>query len=92
MLVIEIFLAGMDATATTAALTLHYLAKNKRVQNIARDDARKEGEHKYLRACIKETLRISPTAGASGRYLAQDANMSGYVIPAGVCIVTSVLK
>lgn len=84
MLAMEIFLGGMDATATTAALTLHYLAKNKEVQTAAREDALKDSNHKFLRACIKETLRLSPTAGANTRCLAQNAEINGYLIQAGV--------
>ncbi|RZC32340.1 cytochrome P450 CYP12A2-like [Asbolus verrucosus] len=36
MLAIEVFLGGIDATATTAAFTLYYLARNPEIQEIAR--------------------------------------------------------
>lgn len=84
MLAMEVFLGGMDATATTASLTLHYLAKNKEIQTAAREDACKNNDYKFLRSCIKETLRMSPTAGANTRCLVQDAEIHGYLIPAGV--------
>lgn len=84
MLAMEVFLGGIDALATTLTLTLHYLAKNKDVQEIARVDAKNYKEHKFLRACIKETLRLSPTAGAITRRTVNDAVFSGYKLPAGV--------
>lgn len=80
MLAIEVFLGGIDATATTIAMTLHYLSWNEDVQNRARENS----DRKYLRACFKETLRLSPTAGANSRFLAQDAVIGGYHVPKGV--------
>ncbi|KAJ8978275.1 hypothetical protein NQ317_009615 [Molorchus minor] len=80
MLSMEIFLGGIDTTATTTGLTLHYLAKNTVVQNQARNDA-STSDMKYLRACIKETLRLSPTAGANSRLLAEDTFFGDYLVP-----------
>lgn len=37
-----------------------------------------------LRACLKETLRLHPTAAGNSRIIASDAVLSGYHIPAGV--------
>lgn len=83
MLAMEVFLGGIDATATTAAFTLYYLALNKNTQQLARLDANTT-QLTYLRACVKETLRLSPTAGANSRYLANDAQIGGYLIPKNV--------
>lgn len=79
MLAMEIFLGGIDATATTTAFTLLYLARNKDVQEKAR-----QGEWEFLKCCVKETLRLSPTAGANSRFLIHDTNIGGYLIPKGV--------
>lgn len=85
MLSMEVFLGGIDATATTAALTIHYLSQNEEVQEIARKEAWSDSEHfPFLRACVKETLRISPTAGANSRFLPNDTEIGGFLIPAGV--------
>ncbi|KAJ9594261.1 hypothetical protein L9F63_014317 [Diploptera punctata] len=87
MLGMEVFLGGIDATATTLAMTFHYLATNPEIQEQAYREAtcdKSPLEMSFMRACIKETLRLSPTAGANSRFLANDANIGGYLIPAGV--------
>lgn len=85
MLAIEVFLGGIDATATTAALTLHYLSQCDNIQEAARDDALSKNDNlPYLKACVKETLRMSPTAGANSRFLPKDTAIGGYLIPKSV--------
>lgn len=85
MLSIEVFLGGIDATATTAALTLHYLSHYPNVQDVARQEALSENEeYCFIKACIKETLRLSPTAGANSRFLPNDCEIGGFLIPSGV--------
>lgn len=90
MLGMETFLGGIDATATTMAMTFHYLATNPEIQQQAYKKAlRQESsqEMSFLRACIKETLRLSPTAGANSRFLTKDANIGGYLVPAGTLVL-----
>lgn len=86
MLSMEIFFGGIDATATTLSMTLHYLSQNKNIQDKAREEAFIGTSRSYIKACIKETLRLSPTAGANSRYVNQDCFISGYHIPKGVII------
>lgn len=83
MLAMEIFLGGIDATATTVAMTLHYLAYNPKIQQKARN---MDNNRTYLKACLKETLRLSPTAGANSRFLPKDVVIGGYVVPKGVSL------
>lgn len=85
MLCMEIFLGGIDATATTLAMTLHSLATNEEIQGLAYESI-KTDSFAYLRACLKETLRMYPTAGANSRYISESAIIGGYEIPAGVLI------
>lgn len=69
------------------AMTFHYLATNPEIQEQAHQNVLGQGSAQglsFLRACIKETLRLSPTGGANSRFLASDANIGGYVVPAGV--------
>ncbi|XP_054289462.1 probable cytochrome P450 49a1 [Macrosteles quadrilineatus] len=82
MLVMEIFTGAIDATSTTLAMTLHYLSKDSKLQELVRNDS----SLKLTRACLKETLRMSPTAGANSRYLAKDAVIGGYSVPAGTLV------
>lgn len=89
MLVMEIFLAGLDATSTTLTMTLHYLSQNKIIQSKARNSI---SNNNYLRACIQETLRLSSPAGANSRFLAQDAIFSGFMIPKGVNLVKMIVN
>ncbi|XP_017780830.1 PREDICTED: probable cytochrome P450 49a1, partial [Nicrophorus vespilloides] len=77
MIAVEVFLGGIDAIATTLAFTLYFLAKNENVQKIARKDL----DGQYLKACVKETLRLRMTAGANSRFIAEDAIISGYSVP-----------
>nr|QYA71965.1 cytochrome P450 [Anoplophora glabripennis] len=86
MLSMEIFLGGIDTTATTTALTLCYLAQNELVQEKARKDATTK-DMSYIRACVKETLRLSPTAGANSRFLARDTKFDDYLIPKGTLLL-----
>jgi cytochrome P450 len=74
-------------TTTTMAMTFYYLATNPEIQEQAYQKILGQGsaqDSSFLRACIKETLRLSPTGGAHSRFLASDANIGGYVLPAGV--------
>ncbi|CAH1170206.1 unnamed protein product [Phaedon cochleariae] len=86
MLAMEVFLGGLDTTATITALTLHYLAQNKEVQDQARQEALSDS-YSYLRACIKETLRLSPTAGANSRVLINDTIFGEYLIPKNTLVL-----
>ncbi|KAI4469416.1 cytochrome p450 family 4 [Holotrichia oblita] len=82
MLSMETFLGGIDATATTIAVTLHYLAHNKDVQDLARSECIQDNTRlPYLRACVKESLRMCPTGGANSRVTIADTNIGGYLIP-----------
>lgn len=88
MLAMEVFLGGIDATATTLAFTLYYLSKYTNVQKQVRDLVLsvQHGADVYLRACVKETLRMAPTAGANSRFLLSDAVIGGYKIPKNTLI------
>lgn len=93
MLAMEVFLGGIDATATAIAITLHQLACNKKVQGLAREESLRECVNmSYLRACVKETLRMFPTAGANSRVTIGDINIGGYSIPKNVSVIFFCIK
>lgn len=84
MVAIEVFLGGTDATATTAAMTLHYLSQNLLIQEEARQNALHSNDLEFIKCCIKETLRLSPTSGGNARFLGNDIKLDDYNIPQGV--------
>lgn len=90
-------LAGADTTSTAATYLLFHLAKNPRAQSKAREEAISVlGEESntvepqqleklsYLKACLKESMRLNPSLPGIYRKLDHDVVMSGYVVPAGV--------
>lgn len=64
-------------------MALYYLAKNTSCQLLAFDDVA-DVNHYYLRACIKETLRLSPTGGGHTRKTGEHLILGGYFIPKDV--------
>nr|QST15061.1 CYP363A1 protein [Diaphanosoma celebensis] len=92
VLVTEIYQGGIDATATTITMMLYQLARNVHIQNAIFQDL-KETELKpgrvppLLRACLKETLRLHPTATANSRVLNDDAVLSSYRVPKGTLVI-----
>lgn len=83
MIATETFFGGIDAIATTITLTLHYLSHNTTAQNTARNKC-DERDGAYLKACIKETLRLSPTSGANARFMPKEVQFGPYKVPKGV--------
>lgn len=95
-------------TSSTFTGILLCLAKNPEKQEILREEVRKLLPHKdsefnetvfknmpYLRACIKESLRMYPLTVGNAREPAKDVVLSGYRIPKGTQVsmaFTSLLK
>jgi len=66
-------------------MCLHHLSLRPECQTKALSEILQPGsELPYLKACIKEALRLSPTAGGTSRFLAEEAVIGGYRIPAKV--------
>ena len=70
-------------------MMLYELARNWPIQTTIYEDLlenkMKPGHiSPLLRACLKETLRLHPTAGGSSRIIDSDAVLSGYHVPKGV--------
>lgn len=99
-MVLDMFLAGIDTTAYSTTFILYYLATNRRCQDklalelgslLPTKDSKLTMEQLqeavYLRACIKESLRLSPIAIGVGRVLPEDIVLSGYNIPAGTVLI-----
>lgn len=93
----DMLLAGVDTTSSTIAAVLYNLARNPDKQEILHQEIRKIlpeksskldassfNEVPYLRAVIKESLRLRPIINGNMRSLPDDAVLQGYQIPKGV--------
>ena len=98
----EVFMAGMETTASTLCWALLYLIHNPEVQQMLHQeldqvigpDRLPEIEDKknlpYLEATITETLRISSLAPLAAPHKATvDTTLQGYRIPKGTTLLTN---
>ncbi|CAD7077467.1 unnamed protein product [Hermetia illucens] len=92
----DMVIAGVDTTSSAITSALYNLAKNPDKQEILRNELRKILPEKdspltpqnmsnlpYLRACIKEAMRILPVVNGNFRQTGQDLVLRGYRIPKG---------
>uniref|UniRef100_A0A1A9VGK8 Cytochrome P450 n=1 Tax=Glossina austeni TaxID=7395 RepID=A0A1A9VGK8_GLOAU len=99
VLALDLFLVGVDTTSVAAASTIYQLARNPLKQEKLYRELKivfpqNEAEVNqyalellpYLKACVKETLRMYPVVIANGRSLQSDAVINNYYIPKGVAI------
>ena len=95
---IYLFISGMDTTAITAIWFIHLLAQNTDVQNKLSCEIQTvlKGEKPssdsfekmpYLRACVKETLRLYPVTLGTTRIPDKPVAVAGYEVPAGLTYV-----
>nr|AAL68266.1 RE11411p [Drosophila melanogaster] len=100
ILALDLFLVGVDTTSVAASSTIYQLAKNPDKQKKLFDELQKVFPHReadinqnvleqmpYLRACVKETLRMRPVVIANGRNLQSDAVINGYHVPKGTHVI-----
>ncbi|KAF4585910.1 Cytochrome P450 family protein [Ophiocordyceps camponoti-floridani] len=98
-----LIIAGSDTTSTAMAATLFYLVRNtsalKRVTEEVRSHFKKTddivhgptlGSCTYLRACIDESMRLSPSVGGilPREVLAGGITIEGQRLPAGTVVGT----
>lgn len=93
---LDMFLIGANATAHSVAFSFYHLAKNPRCQikcyqeikdapsKITKDDLSKMT---YLKACIKEVLRLNPPIPILSRVLTNDVTVHSYKIPKGAYVL-----
>ncbi|XP_050557099.1 cytochrome P450 302a1, mitochondrial [Spodoptera frugiperda] len=98
---VDILMAAIDTTAYSTSFALYHIGRNPEVQqkmfeeistllptkdtNITADILSKAT---YVRACIKESLRLNPVSVGIGRLTQKDFVLRGYLIPKGTVIVT----
>jgi len=93
--VIDVLFGGVDTTSNTMQWILYMMAKNPDKQEILRQEVLSVlgnnttatpttlAEMPYLKAWVRETLRLYPVFSVMFRVLPTDINLSGYHIPAG---------
>ncbi|XP_055919790.1 probable cytochrome P450 12b2, mitochondrial [Eupeodes corollae] len=96
VMAIDMLMAGMDTTSSVFLSTLYMIAKHPEKQNALRREVTEilPNNHTplttentknmpYLRACIKEALRITPITPANFRLTGCDVVLSNYKVPKG---------
>lgn len=91
---VTLLVGGHETTANTLSFTLYRVLQRPEVlaelrAELARVcgdgplDPRRHGELRYLDACIKESMRLTPILPAISRPVAAPLTLRGYDIPAG---------
>ncbi|XP_047539075.1 probable cytochrome P450 49a1 isoform X1 [Vanessa atalanta] len=95
---LDMFLVGIDTTSNAVASTLYQLSQRPDVQDklyneilsVLKGRPLKAGDvaqMPYLKACIKEVLRMYPVVIGNGRQLTKDTIICGYNIPKGTQVI-----
>jgi cytochrome P450 len=87
---VTLLLAGHETTATALAWTLHELGKDPVQERRARDAAT-TGDHDYLEAVLKESMRLHPVIPMVVRHLTKPATIGGIDLPAGANVAASII-
>ncbi|GAB0094259.1 Cytochrome P450 [Sergentomyia squamirostris] len=100
IMVTDSLFAGVDTTASLTFSVLYCLAKNPEKQEALRREiltilpeksskltVENMANMPYLRACIKETLRVQPVTFGNFRTTNEDVVLKGYHIPKGTDIL-----
>lgn len=96
----ELMLGAVDTTSNTMQWVIYELSRHPDIQERLRDeimsvtngdvtDHAALQKMPYLKAVIKEALRLYPIAGVVTRIIQEDVVLSGYNIPKGTTIIAS---
>jgi cytochrome P450 len=80
---LTLLLAGHETTATALAWTIDLLLRHPRVLERLTEEVDGDGEDRYLRAVIQESLRLRPVVPLAGRRLNSELRVGGYALPVG---------
>ncbi|KAH9644855.1 hypothetical protein HF086_007943 [Spodoptera exigua] len=84
----EMLFAGIDTVSFVATSIIYNLARHPEKQQKLREEIRSPDSHKrYLRACLKEALRMWHVIPSNLRRTDRDHYVAGYHIPAGVDVI-----
>nr|ARA91625.1 cytochrome P450 monooxygenase [Pieris rapae] len=95
---LDMFLVGIDTTSNAVASTLYQLSSRPEVQERLYEEissvvqgrqlrAGDINQMPYLKACVKEVLRLYPVVIGNGRQLTKDTVICGYKIPQGTQVI-----
>nr|UUB32621.1 cytochrome P450 CYP49A1 [Dendroctonus rhizophagus] len=100
VLALDLLLVGVDTTSIALASTIYQLSQNPEKQQIlfeelqhalpgqdSKVDVEAQEKMPYLKACIKETLRMYPVIIGNGRNLQSDTVLAGYQVPKGTHVI-----
>ncbi|XP_052861749.1 probable cytochrome P450 49a1 [Anopheles cruzii] len=100
VLALDLIMVGVDTTSVAATSTIYQLSQHPDKQEILFNEIKRSmptpdtkftismlETMPYLRACIKETLRMYPVVIGNGRSLQTDAVIGGYHIPKGTHVI-----
>ena len=96
VMAIDLIFAGIDTTGNTLGFLMYNLATNPEKQEKLRKECQSLDKNltvkdlnqlRYLKACIQETNRLTPTIAMNGRVIAEDMTLHGYHIPKGSMVM-----
>lgn len=100
VMALDMFTAGVDTTSNVCGSLLYYLATNPRAQEKLHEEVKAVLPDKdlpvtldtlkhipYLKACLKESLRLAPIALGTLRTVQNDMVMGGYKVPKGCDLI-----
>ncbi|XP_052821947.1 cytochrome P450 27C1 isoform X1 [Octopus bimaculoides] len=94
----ELFLAGLDTASNSLGFAIYLLASNPEVQEKLHDEISRtlqgqpcQSSHltnmPYLKAVLKESMRLYPVIPIGARITTEDIVLDGYHIPKGTCLM-----
>jgi cytochrome P450 family 135 len=87
---VTLLLAGHETTAAALSWTLYELANQPDLQDEGYTAAR-DGDEKFLKALLKESMRLHPVIASTARKLTREQVIGGWKLPAGTVVNTSIL-
>jgi cytochrome P450 len=98
VMALDLIFAGIDTTGNTLGMLLYHLATNPDKQEILRKECQSLGSTlntkdldklKYLKACLRECFRLTPTFALFARGMPERFTLHGYDIPKDTFVLWS---
>ena len=86
---LTMIMAGYETTTSALAWAMERLLRTPEVLEQVRKDL-EIGDERYLDGVVKETLRIRPVVPVVARRLTEQADVCGYIVPAGTILMVSI--